>query len=90
VDEQRKDVILFAATRLCARMMIAMIDSDKTNFGKQYFLTGRDRGSWICTDARQDGYSAAAGSMLQRLVAFGGYLRRSATAFVRPDVDLPN
>jgi len=50
-------------------MMIAMIDSDQTNFGKQYFLTGRDRGSWICTDARQDGYSAAAGSMLQRLVA---------------------
>lgn len=35
MGEQRKHAILFAATLLSARKLIAMIDSDKPNFGKQ-------------------------------------------------------
>jgi hypothetical protein len=36
--EDRKYAILFAATLLCARKMIEIMDSDKPNFAKQYFV----------------------------------------------------
>ena len=38
MTEERKHAILFAATLLCARKMIEIMDSDKPNFAKQYFV----------------------------------------------------
>jgi len=38
MTEDRKYAILFAATLLCARKMIEIMDSDKPNFAKQYFV----------------------------------------------------
>jgi len=38
MTEDRKHAILFAATLLCARKMIEIMDSDKPNFAKQYFV----------------------------------------------------
>ena len=38
MTEERKHGILFAATLLCARMMIETMDSDTPNFAKQYFV----------------------------------------------------
>ena len=38
MTEERKHAILFAATLLCAREMIEIMDSDKPNFAKQYFV----------------------------------------------------
>ena len=38
MEEQRKHAILFEATLLCARKMIEVMDSDKPNFAKQYFV----------------------------------------------------
>ena len=38
MTEERKYAILFAATLLCARKMIEIMDSDKPNFAKQYFV----------------------------------------------------
>jgi hypothetical protein len=38
MTEERKHAVLFAATLLCARKMIEIMDSDKPNFAKQYFV----------------------------------------------------
>jgi hypothetical protein len=38
MTEERKHAILFAATLLCARKLIEMIDSDRPNMAKQYFV----------------------------------------------------
>jgi len=38
VTEERKFVILFAATILSARKLIDSIESDKPNFSKQYWV----------------------------------------------------
>jgi hypothetical protein len=38
MTEERKYAILFAATLLCARKMIEIMDSDIPNFAKQYFV----------------------------------------------------
>lgn len=38
MTEERKHAILFAATLLCARKMIEIMDSDKPNFAKQFFV----------------------------------------------------
>lgn len=38
MEENRKYAILFAATLLCARKRIGIVDSDKPNFAKQYFV----------------------------------------------------
>ncbi len=38
ITEERKHAILFAATLLCARKMIEIMDSDKPNFAKQFFV----------------------------------------------------
>jgi hypothetical protein len=38
MTEARKHAILFGATLLCARKLIEIIDSDKPNFAKQYFV----------------------------------------------------
>ena len=38
MTEERKHAILFAATLLCVRKMIEIMDSDKPNFAKQYFV----------------------------------------------------
>ena len=38
MTEDRKYAILFAATLLCAWKMIEIMDSDKPNFAKQYFV----------------------------------------------------
>jgi hypothetical protein len=38
VTEDRKHVILFAATLLCARQLIETIDSDKLNMAEQHFV----------------------------------------------------
>ena len=38
MEEQRKHVILFAATLLCAQKIIEIMDSDKPTFAKQYFV----------------------------------------------------
>jgi len=35
MEEKRKHAILFAATLLCARKLIEVIDSDKPNWAKQ-------------------------------------------------------
>ena len=36
--EERKHAVLFAATILCARKLIDIIDSDKPNFAKGFFV----------------------------------------------------
>ncbi len=38
MTEERKHAILFAATLLCARKMIEIMDSDKPSFAKQFFV----------------------------------------------------
>ena len=38
MTEERKYAIFFTATLLCARKMIEIMDSDKPNFAKQYFV----------------------------------------------------
>ena len=38
MTEERKHAILFAATILCARKLIDIIDSDKPNFAKGFFV----------------------------------------------------
>ncbi len=38
MTEERKFAILFAATILCARKLIDIIDSDKPNFAKGFFV----------------------------------------------------
>jgi hypothetical protein len=38
MTEERKHAILFAATLLSARKMIEIMDSDKPNLAKQYFV----------------------------------------------------
>jgi hypothetical protein len=38
MTEEWKHAILFAATLLCARKMIEIMDSDKPNFAKQFFV----------------------------------------------------
>jgi hypothetical protein len=38
MTEERKHAILFAATLLCARKLIEVIDSDKPNMAKPYFV----------------------------------------------------
>jgi hypothetical protein len=38
MEEQRKHVILFAATLLCARKVMESMESDKPNLAKQYFV----------------------------------------------------
>jgi hypothetical protein len=38
MTEERKHAVLFAATLLCARKMIEIMDSDKPNMAKQYFV----------------------------------------------------
>jgi hypothetical protein len=38
MTEEDKHAILFAATPLCAGKMIEIMDSDKPNFAKQYFV----------------------------------------------------
>lgn len=38
MTEQRKHTILLAATILCARKLIEIIDSDKPNFAKGFFV----------------------------------------------------
>lgn len=38
MEEQRKHVILFAATLLCARKLMETMETDKPNLGKQYFV----------------------------------------------------
>jgi hypothetical protein len=38
MTEERKHAILFAATLLCARKLIEVMESDKPNFTKQYFV----------------------------------------------------
>jgi hypothetical protein len=38
MTEERKHAILFAATLLCARKMVEIMDSDKPNFAKQFFV----------------------------------------------------
>jgi hypothetical protein len=38
MTEERKHAILFAATLLCARKLIDVIESDKPNFAKDYFV----------------------------------------------------
>jgi hypothetical protein len=38
MTEERKHAILFAATLLCTRKMIEIMDSDKPNFAKQYVV----------------------------------------------------
>jgi hypothetical protein len=38
MTQERKYAILFAATLLCARKMIEIMDSGKPNFAKQYFV----------------------------------------------------
>jgi len=38
MTEERKHAILFTAILLCACKMIDIMDSDKPNFAKQYFV----------------------------------------------------
>jgi len=38
MTEDRKHAILFAATILCARKLIDIIESDKPNFAKGFFV----------------------------------------------------
>jgi hypothetical protein len=38
MTEERKHAILFAATLLCARKMIEVIESDKPNYSKQFWV----------------------------------------------------
>jgi hypothetical protein len=38
MTEESKHAILFAATLLCARKLIEVMESDKPNFAKQYFV----------------------------------------------------
>ncbi len=38
MTEERKHAILFAVTILCARKLIDIIDSDKPNFAKGFFV----------------------------------------------------
>lgn len=38
MEEQRKHTILFAVTLVCARKVIDMIQSDKPNMAKPYFV----------------------------------------------------
>lgn len=50
MTEERKHVILFAATILSARKLIECIESDKPNFAKDYFvekaINGERVGAW--------------------------------------------
>jgi hypothetical protein len=61
MTEERKHALLFAATLLCARKMIEIMDSDKPNFAKQYwkavdegaFILERIDKRWPLSESRQ-------------------------------------